>query len=313
MRTGIKPTVDVVFKKIFGSRLHEGITLDFLNALLPLVGLPEAAELHIANPFRLGDFEGDKEIAVDIHIHDREGREFQIEMQVRRDNALGARMLDNWARLYSGQIAKGHDYRLHRPVIAIWILSHSFFEDGDWLHAFRISDGKRARGLGEDFLIVTIELPKGESLSIAPNRTKFDSGMGDWLWFLSHGQDIDPESANFGALRKEIREAVEIMRVFTKAYKARYTYDRRLEWERTINAWKNDAREEGLEEGRSVGRELGLAEGREKGLAEGKAEGKAEGERVKAQEDARRLKALGVSLDIISKATGLSESEIESL
>ncbi|MFZ4618721.1 MAG: hypothetical protein ACOYM2_21355, partial [Rectinemataceae bacterium] len=48
-----------------------------------------------------------------------------------------------------------------------------------------------------------------------------------------------------------------------------------------------------------------LAAATAKGLKEGKAEGKAE--------DARNLKQLGVALDIIEKATGLSQKEIEGL
>jgi predicted transposase/invertase (TIGR01784 family) len=45
-----------------------------------------------------------------------------------------------------------------------------------------------------------------------------------------------------------------------------------------------------------------LAVAKDEGLAEGKAEGKAEA--------ARNLRQLGVSLDIITKATGLSQDEL---
>ena len=49
--------------------------------------------------------------------------------------------------------------------------------------------------------------------------------------------------------------------------------------------------------------------GREEGLAEGQKEGKEEAR----LEDARRFKELGVAVDIISQATGLSIETIESL
>ena len=54
---------------------------------------------------------------------------------------------------------------------------------------------------------------------------------------------------------------------------------------------------------------MGLAEGREEGLAEGREEGQNE-ERLK---NARNLRELGVDLEIISKATGLTADEIISL
>ena len=47
------------------------------------------------------------------------------------------------------------------------------------------------------------------------------------------------------------------------------------------------------------------------GRAEGRMEGRAEGEHAKALEIAHRLKAMGLSVDAITGATGLSAEEIE--
>ena len=287
MRIGIAPTVDVVFKCIFADRRHENVTRDFLNSLLPFTGVNQVQTLHILTPFRLSEFQGDKEIVVDVHAQDFDGREFQIEMQVRRDLALATRMLDNWARLYSAQIKKGEDYRRHRPVISLWILSHDLWSDEDWLHVFGAQDRRRGVSLSGDFLVVTIELAKWELLSASADRSTL--ALDQWLWFLAHGEDVDPEGDAFADLRGAIREAVEIMRAFTKSDKARYTYDRRLEAERVHNAMIADARAEGVEEGR--------AEGVEKG----------------AREIAKALKEFGVDIDVIAKATKLNRSEVESL
>ncbi|MEE0520103.1 MAG: hypothetical protein UDK36_01685, partial [Bacteroidaceae bacterium] len=53
----------------------------------------------------------------------------------------------------------------------------------------------------------------------------------------------------------------------------------------------------------------GFAEGEAKGHARGRAEGRAE-ERM---ETARKFKQLGVGIDVIQRATGLSKEEIEKL
>ena len=53
--------------------------------------------------------------------------------------------------------------------------------------------------------------------------------------------------------------------------------------------------------------------GRAEGLDEGQTKGRAEGERKKALDVARNLKAMGLSADDISKATGLSPDEVKSL
>jgi len=53
--------------------------------------------------------------------------------------------------------------------------------------------------------------------------------------------------------------------------------------------------------------------GRLEGRSEGLGQGIADGSRQKALEDAGNLKRLGVSIDIITQATGLTKAEIENL
>ena len=67
----------------------------------------------------------------------------------------------------------------------------------------------------------------------------------------------------------------------------------------------------------SAGVARGLAEGKSLGLAEGEARGKslglAEGSRQKALETARNLLVIGLSIENIAKATGLTVEEVETL
>jgi len=67
----------------------------------------------------------------------------------------------------------------------------------------------------------------------------------------------------------------------------------------------DSAKEQGIEEG--------IKKGRAEGLKEGRAEGLAEGAQMQNLENARKLKALGVSTEIIMKATNLTIEEIEKL
>ena len=68
---------------------------------------------------------------------------------------------------------------------------------------------------------------------------------------------------------------------------------------------ENKGYEEGIEEGR--------IEGRAEGIEEGRIEGIEEGSKQKAYEIAKKLLYLNIALEDISKATGLSEEEIEEL
>ena len=56
-----------------------------------------------------------------------------------------------------------------------------------------------------------------------------------------------------------------------------------------------------------------INESERKGLERGKSLGLAEGSRQKALQDAGNFKRLGVSIDIITQATGLTKEEVEGL
>lgn len=78
-----------------------------------------------------------------------------------------------------------------------------------------------------------------------------------------------------------------------------------------VNAIKTAEKKfaEGRAEGMVEGMEKGMAEGMEKGMVKGKAEGEKEAKETIAA----NLLSLGVSVETIVQASGLSEEEIENL
>ena len=92
---------------------------------------------------------------------------------------------------------------------------------------------------------------------------------------------------------QEMRDLFETVQIESLSKAEKKDYARYMTTERDIrNQW-------------NFAMEKATAEGLEKGLAQGREE-----ERVNA---ARNLKALGVSVEIISKATGLSLEQIKAL
>ena len=87
--------------------------------------------------------------------------------------------------------------------------------------------------------------------------------------------------------------------------KERHAYDEHLNAVMIQNDVLNTAKMEGRMEG--------LVEGRAEGRAEGLEIGREEGEKKERLKNARNFKEMGVSLDIIVRATGLTIEEIESL
>jgi predicted transposase/invertase (TIGR01784 family) len=188
-------------------------------------------------------------------------------------------MLHNWSSLY----------RALRPLISVWILDRRFFADDTWLHIFELRDGATGRILHEDLTIVTIELEQWARLMEKPLASTLKTGVGRWLHFLRSAQDVDPERPPAEFTSEEFREALGIMAAFTKSEARRDLYRRRFEFLATQASIEQEAEERGL------------AKGLAKGLATAKLE------------DAKRLKALGVAIDIIVQATGLPREEVEGL
>ena len=93
----------------------------------------------------------------------------------------------------------------------------------------------------------------------------------------------------------------------------RYSYEADVKNARDALNRMRGAMQEGFENGRAEGRAEGLAEGRAEGLAEGRAEGLAEGRAEALISIAKNSKAIGISVEQISIATGLPIEEIEQL
>ncbi len=120
------------------------------------------------------------------------------------------------------------------------------------------------------------------------------------------------------ALKEQVFSRLEeLAAVANLSLEDRIAYDKALDRYRVSRIVEEDAREagwkKGLEEGRAKGHAEGRAEGRAEGLAEGKVEGRAEGKAEEKRAIARNMKAIGLTLEQIKTATGLTENEIEAL
>lgn len=288
MTLKITALLDIVFKKVFGSAEHPRITLSLVNALLEQLKLDPATSIEVQNPFMFAEFEGNKEIVVDIKAKDSHLREYQIELQVQDHQGLPERMLYGFCRLVAAQLGKGQDYHLIKPTLAIWFINHPFLDEG-WIEAFRLKGDQVSVRLCPESMVVVIDLPawrKARGFAQELNQPLcwdiLKTRLDIWLGVLCASEQLDPEALPEALGPKEYKEAVEVMNLFTKKGRARDLYEARQDGRRVYNALMRGARMEGL--------------------AEGKLEGKLE--------DARRLLDLGVDMDVIVQATGLSREQI---
>ena len=110
-------------------------------------------------------------------------------------------------------------------------------------------------------------------------------------------------------------ERIGSMANLTPKQRAQYEAEWKMynDYYNTLDFAVEKGMKKGMEEGMEKGLQKGLEEGLQKGLQKGKAEGKAEGRQEEKHSIALNLKKLGVSIEQIAFATGLSIEEIEKL
>jgi len=113
MRTRLDPTLDIVFKMLFGSQAGREALIDLLTAVLrpprPIT------DVRVLNPEVGREQVGDKGIVLDLLVELSDGTRIDVEMQVARRAGLRRRAIYYWSRLYSGQLERGQPYTALRP------------------------------------------------------------------------------------------------------------------------------------------------------------------------------------------------------
>jgi predicted transposase/invertase (TIGR01784 family) len=266
MPLGIDPTVDYVFKRLFGDPQNSDLLIDLLTAVLnPLVPI---SRVEILNPFLEKEFDDDKLSILDIRACDREQHWFNVEMQTSIFGGLKERLVYYTSCLYTEQLSEGQSYSELLPAISICFLSTTLFPNQSAAHLrFTLTDSVHNLELTDRFQIHTIELSKynlsGRELSRADSLQK-------WAFFFRRAAEFDMADLSRLLPEPAFKKAAGVLEMISRTPEERLRHDLRLkamrdrfselEYNRTI------ARQEGLAEGRVEGREIGREEGVRLGL-----------------------------------------------
>ena len=295
----LNPKADLTFKLLFGE--HPDLVKSLLNALLPLEPGREIARVEYATPEMIPENPGKKNSIVDVRCHDNQSREFIVEMQLYWSDEFRQRVMLNASKAVVKQAGTGEDYSLIQPVYSLNLVNEGLnLGDGigpdEYYHHYAVVNVEHTDRVLEGFHFVFIDLKKFSPKSIAEKKMAVL-----WLRFLTeideHTQQVPDELLE----NPDTRKALQILEksAFTDGQLQAYS-----------DFWMALVDERVLREGSY---KKGIVEGRAKGLAEGLAEGEAKGRAEGRVDVARNLKAMGLSVDDILKATGLTAAEIEPL
>lgn len=279
----------------------EGFLTVFLKEPITIVEILESEGNQLS--------EDDKFNRVDIKARNSKGEIILIEVQNTRELYYLERILYGVAKAITEHISLGDSYREVKKVYSISILYFDLGVGSDYLyHGQNTFVGVHTLDLlqirTKEKQAIVSRLPSEifpEYILIRVNE--FDkvavTPLEEWMRYLKYGT-ISPKTKAPG-----LGEALEKLKYYSMSDKERHAYDEHLNAVMIQNDVLNTAKMEGLEEGR--------AEGHAKGLEEGRAEGREEGQQEERIKNARNLKKLGVSPDVIAQATGLGLEEIAQL
>ena len=274
----LRPTSDLVFKKIFGE--NPDLVKSFLNSILPLPedGLIEHIE-YLQNE-QVPRIPGLKNTIVDVKCTDQQGRIFIVEMQMTWHASFMKRFLFNTGKAYVHQLDEAQNYDTLCPVYGLAILNDRVGLDKSdkWYYCYRLSEVNNSLDVIEGIELVLVELPKFRP------RDWMDRRMGVlWLRFLREMKEDLKEIPKEFLEDTCISKAVRLTQTASYTKKQLDAYDGFLDAVRVQNTIVIDALKQGMDKGLKEGKEEGMKEGLEKGKEEGIKEGKAEG--IKAEMD----------------------------
>lgn len=187
MRTGIDPTVDYAFKRVFATEENAPLLIHFLNAVLDPEPSKRVAAIDLLTTINDRQTADDKVTLVDLRVRDSSGRHFIIEMQLVVTQAFRERILYYGCRDYAQQLQEGVDYAGLMPTIVICIVGRKLFPTETGHHfRFRLTAEGCRVSFTDRLEIHTIELGK-----FAATSDDLATALDQWLFFLKNGEELE--------------------------------------------------------------------------------------------------------------------------
>ncbi|WCR54277.1 MAG: hypothetical protein PG981_001299 [Wolbachia endosymbiont of Ctenocephalides orientis wCori] len=287
----LDPKNDVAFRRIFGSEKNKDILIHFLNDILGFTGVNEIKDIEFLSTIQDHEIASKKQSIVDVLCRDENGVQVIVEMQVAKTSGFEKRAQYYAAKAYSKQADKGDQYNSLKEIIFIAIADCILFPDKEEYKSDHIVLARNSYEHDlKDFYFTFIELPKFPKTK----EDQLENIVEKWVYYFKYADETsEKELEKIIGSDLIIKKAYEELNRFNWSEKEFIAYEqeiKRIRDEKAVLAYKLDnAREEGIQ----IGEERGRVEGK--------------------IEVAKNLLQAGISIDIVSKSTGLSVYEVTQL
>jgi predicted transposase/invertase (TIGR01784 family) len=282
----LRPSLDFVFKGIFGTEENKDeVLLNFINEAVRETESKPFTSLTLVNTHIDKDMIDDKRSILDVRAKNEDGKQVNVEIQVKSKKNMAKRTLYYWSKLYEEQLGESKPYTDLKKTITMNIMVSRLLPNERLHNVFHLREDHTGEVLVDDIEIHFFELSK------LTKAHRMDDPLVRWLTFI----------------KGVSQEMWEELAMGTPGLKKAMTTLEFLSQDKKMRALAR-AREKALRDEISE-----LDSARKEGIAEGEQKGRAEGKEIGKLEVAKNLLSKDMSVSEVSEVTGLLESEIAKL
>lgn len=275
----INPFTDYGFKKLFGEEASKFILIDFLNSILP--PHHRIADLTFKNTEQLGQTAEDRKSIYDVYCESITGEQFIVELQRLKQDHFKDRTLYYATFPIIAQAKKGVGWLYDlKASYCISILDFNLPDvaNNDVIQNIQLKD-QYGEVFSDKLSLIYFQMPK-----FTKTEQQLVTNLDKWLFYIKNLKDLD-------VIPQVFQGNPIFEQAFQKAQLANMNRDEWMSYETSLKTYRDNlATEKSL-----------INQGREEGKDE------------KALEIAHNLKQLGLALEAIAQATGLSVTQLQGL
>ena len=231
---------DAYVKYLLATPKHKRFLLDLINAVFddkrPACINGKVTDLTLEDRELPSDHILEKHGRLDIRAQTESGELIDIEVQTYADNAIGARELFYFAKLYTSQPAKGLEYYALKPVVIINLLALNHFKDREQYHScYEVRERDKGDLLTDKMSVHFIEAQKCKDLS-AKNKNR----LVRWMKYLTYSS---PEEVVEMAKEDEVfAHVLEAEKMFVRNREEMLKYEAQEHYEMDLVYIKAESR-----------------------------------------------------------------------
>jgi len=278
----INPFTDWGFKRLFGREESKSVMIDLLNSIL--TDDRRIVDIQYDNKEQTPEEPGNRTVIYDIYCTTSDNRHIIVEMQYGRQWYFKERTIYYATRTIAQTGKTGNwDYQFDE-VLLIGFIKYEDWHIADKLKTdVMLTDIETKEIFSNRLRLIYLQLPRAESMKKEDCVTDLDC----WIYNLNNMEKLDELA---------FKDSKPVFNDLEKMAGIRFmTWEEEVAYQRALKRmWDYDAVMDGE---RRYAREQGQKEGMQQGK----------------QETAANLKKLGVSLETIMQASGLTKEQIEAL